>query len=68
MQGWAMLATAARYDSRFGSLSKLYIDADFGAARNWPIPVHFQFSFNFYISIIKTLSKGVFFIRGPRKV
>jgi hypothetical protein len=34
------------YDSRFGSPSKPYIDANPGAAHCWPISVHIRFGFN----------------------
>jgi hypothetical protein len=66
MQEWAMLATSAQYNSRFGSLSKLYIDADPGAAHYWPISVHIRFGFKIYISIIKTLTRGAYFMGYPR--
>jgi hypothetical protein len=55
-QGWAMLPTGAR----FGSLSKLYIVLDPGAAHCWPISVHIRFGFKLYIFIIKTLTKRAF--------
>jgi hypothetical protein len=59
-QGWAMLPTGARFGSRFGFLSKLYIDPDPGAAHCWPISVHMRFDFKLYISIIKMLTKETF--------
>jgi hypothetical protein len=37
-------------DSRFGSLSKWYIDANPGAAHSWPISVHIWFNFKVNLS------------------